>query len=112
LFGGLVVITGEEVREVFLGCENDPRARCFAVLGYKDVEIRQAADLCDAFAQAEMARQTDDEERFRWAEKSAAQGNAMILLPWRLLSIWNWMRGKHRKNKRELFGCCGAWTGT
>jgi hypothetical protein len=36
--------------------------------------IRPAADLGDAFAQAWMARQTDGKDRFRWAQKSAAQG--------------------------------------
>ncbi len=37
--------------------------------------LRRAADLADAYAQARMAAQTsDDEERFDWAEKSAAQG--------------------------------------
>jgi TPR repeat protein len=37
-------------------------------------EVRRAADLGDAFAQATMAGKTGGEERFRWAEKSAAQG--------------------------------------
>jgi TPR repeat protein len=60
---------------VFLGCENvDPRALCFAgLLGENEDEIRRAADLGDAFAQAEMALRSAGQERFRWAEKSAAQ---------------------------------------
>jgi TPR repeat protein len=37
-------------------------------------EVRRAADLGDAFAQAELAWRTIGQERFRWAEKSAAQG--------------------------------------
>jgi TPR repeat protein len=37
-------------------------------------EIRRAADLGDAFAQAWMAWRTDREERFRWSEKSAERG--------------------------------------
>jgi TPR repeat protein len=55
--------------------ENDTNALCFAgVLERSDIEIRRAADLGDAFAQAKMPGQTRGEERFRWAEKSAAQG--------------------------------------
>jgi TPR repeat protein len=37
-------------------------------------EIRRAADLGDAFAQAWMAWETVGEESFRWAKKSVAQG--------------------------------------
>jgi TPR repeat protein len=65
------------VRQVFLGCENDPRALCFAgvldgsLLGRPNDNIRRGADLGDAFAQAEMARRRIS---FQWAEKSAAQG--------------------------------------
>ncbi len=44
------------------------------MLESSDVEIRRAADLGDAFAQAKMAGQTVGEERFRCAEKSAALG--------------------------------------
>jgi hypothetical protein len=74
LFPGRDVTSHEEAREVFLGCENDARGRCFArVLGGVDDEISRAAELGDALAQAEMAGETEDEERFRWAEKSAAQ---------------------------------------
>jgi hypothetical protein len=78
LFGGRDAVTHEEVRQVFLGCGDDPRrALCFAGLGLlvSDVgEIRRAADLGDAFAQAWMAGRSGDEDCFRWAEKSAAQG--------------------------------------
>jgi hypothetical protein len=64
-----------EAKEVFLGCETDPRALCFAgVLQGNEDEIRRSADLGDAFAQAEMALRTSDEERFGWAKKSAVQG--------------------------------------
>ncbi len=45
-----------------------------AFLGWGTDEIRRAVDLGNAFAQARMAIETEDEERFRWAEKSAAQG--------------------------------------
>jgi TPR repeat protein len=64
-----------EARRVFLGCENNPRALCFAGLLARSLgEIRRAADLADAFAQAWMAGQVGGEESFQWAEKSAAQG--------------------------------------
>jgi hypothetical protein len=57
MFSGHDVASLAEARQVFLGCGNDPRAICFAgVLGGGIVdEIRRAADLGDAFAQAWMA---------------------------------------------------------
>jgi hypothetical protein len=75
LFGGRDVNTKEEAIQAFLCCENDLRALCFAAfLGGIAVEIRRSADLGDAVAQAWMACRTEGEEGFRWAEKSAAQG--------------------------------------
>ncbi len=69
LFDGREVASREEASQIFLGGENDPRALCFAALFRGPVdEIRRAADLGDAFAI------TFDEEGFRWAEKSSAQG--------------------------------------
>jgi hypothetical protein len=74
LFAERDVSTKEQAREVFLGCENDLRARSFAgVFGGRD-DARQAADLGDAFAQAHMAGAWGQGESFQWAEKSAAQG--------------------------------------
>jgi hypothetical protein len=75
-FAGLDVCTAEEARQVLLDCENDPRALCFAAFLHwgKIDEMHRAADLGNAFAQAEMAGKSNGEERFRWAEKSAAQG--------------------------------------
>jgi hypothetical protein len=75
LFGGRDVASSEEAGRVFLGCENDPRALCFAGwLGGSLDQIRRAADLGDAFAQACMAWETEAEECFRWAEISVGQG--------------------------------------
>jgi hypothetical protein len=75
LFAGHDVASREEAKQVFLGCENDRRALCFAGgLGDLVDEVRRAAYLGDALAQAWMAWQTVGEECFRWAEKSAAQG--------------------------------------
>jgi hypothetical protein len=75
LFRGRVVAPREKARGVFRGCENvDSRALCFAgLLGGAFAEIRRAAGLGDAFAQAWMAWQSGGKESFRWAEKSAAQ---------------------------------------
>jgi hypothetical protein len=65
LFAGHEVDSTEEAREVFLGCEMI-RALCFAgLLGGRRDEIRRAADLGDAFAQARMALRSDDEESFQ-----------------------------------------------
>jgi hypothetical protein len=77
LFGGRNVASREEARHVLLGCENDWRPLCFAGVLVRDFrEVLRAAALGDAFAQAEMASAwgTPVEERFQWAEKSAAQG--------------------------------------
>jgi hypothetical protein len=75
LFAGRDVTSHEEARQVFLGCDNDPRALCFAGFLVRNFEqMRRAADLGDAFAQAYIAGQATGEERFRWAEKSAARG--------------------------------------
>jgi hypothetical protein len=77
IFAGRDVVSREEARQVFLGCENDPRALCLAGLfGGNFDEIRRAANVGDAFAQAEMASAWDThaEAVFQWAEKSAAQG--------------------------------------
>jgi hypothetical protein len=77
LFAGHDVASREEARQVFLGCENDPKAFCFAgLLGSDFDEVGRAADLGDALAQAWMASvwRMGGEERFQWAGKSAAQG--------------------------------------
>jgi hypothetical protein len=66
LFGGRDVASYEQAKQVFLGCGNAPRALCFAaLLGGRSDEIRRAADLDDALAQAWIADETDGEEGFR-----------------------------------------------
>jgi hypothetical protein len=93
LFVGHDVTSHEEARHVFLACENDPRAHCFAgVLVRNFDEIRGAADLGDAFAQAWMAGQRNGEESFRWAEKSASQGTRRFLATGALVRIWKRMQ--------------------
>jgi TPR repeat protein len=75
LFGGRDVTSAEDAKQVFLGCESDPRAVCFAgLLGWTFDEVGRVAELGDAFAQAWKAGHTNAEESFLWAEKSAAQG--------------------------------------
>jgi TPR repeat protein len=76
LFSGCDVKTPEEARQVFLGCEDDARAICFAgLIGHQadKVLLRRAAKKDCAYAQAWMAGKTAGEEIFRWAQKSAAQ---------------------------------------
>jgi hypothetical protein len=73
LFAERDVSSCEEARQVFLCCENDPRALCFVAFFGGTFDVRRAADLGDAFAQAWISVRTM-EERFSWAEKSAAQG--------------------------------------
>jgi hypothetical protein len=76
LFAGRDVSTREEARQVLLGCEGDARSICFAALiGHQadKVLLRRAANDC-AYAQAMMAGKTPGEEKFRWAQKAASQG--------------------------------------
>jgi hypothetical protein len=79
LFAGRDVASYEEMRQVFLSFENDPRALCFAacLCGPVD-EIRRAADLGDGFAQAEMARDTGSEEGFGGHKNLLLRENAMF----------------------------------
>jgi hypothetical protein len=75
---GKTVETKEDVKRVFsaLG-QNDARALCFAwMLGDQGNEtaLRRSADLGFAFAQALLAEQTQGEERFKFAQLAAAQG--------------------------------------
>jgi TPR repeat protein len=76
LFAGRDVKTVQEVRQVFLECENDGRAVCFAAVVARDVgEVRRAADLGAACAQAGMSEsKVSFEGKFLWGEESAAQG--------------------------------------
>jgi hypothetical protein len=75
LFGGRALASREEAKQVFLGCEKDPRALCFAaLLGGLFYKVYRASDLGDAFAQAWMADGTTGQDCFRWAEQSVAQG--------------------------------------
>jgi hypothetical protein len=75
MFAGREVCTAEDVLKVFRECEHDARALCLAgVLVGAVGEVRRAADLGDAFAQAWMAEERNGQERFQWAVKSAAQG--------------------------------------
>ncbi len=69
------VVTVKEATRVFRGIENDPRALCFAaILAWDGGGIRQAADLGDGLAQTKIMTLMDDES-FRRAEISAAQGD-------------------------------------
>jgi hypothetical protein len=62
LFGERDVSSRDQARQVFLCFENDPRAICFAgVLGGDNDEIRRAAGLGDAFAQAEVIGESGGE---------------------------------------------------
>jgi hypothetical protein len=76
LFAGRDLKTCKEAREIFLGCERDPRALCLAGVIARSVdEIERAAVLGDAFAQAKMAGLARTKEaQNEWIEKSAAQG--------------------------------------
>jgi hypothetical protein len=104
LFGGRDVDCRREARQVFLGCENNPRALSFAgLLGGRSDDILRAADLGDAFAQAEMAWRTGDEECFRWAEKSAAQGNVMVSSYWDVATEMELDALKTRKEQEKTF---------
>jgi hypothetical protein len=75
---GKDVITREDAKRVFsaLG-QNDARALCFTWLCGARVDLaplRRSAELGFAFAQAWMAKRTRGEERFKFAQLAAAQG--------------------------------------
>jgi TPR repeat protein len=78
---GKDVTTKEDAKRVFsaLG-QNDARALCFAWLcsddeGQRDLAtLRRSAELGFAFAQAWMAEKTEGDEKFKFAQLAAAQG--------------------------------------
>jgi hypothetical protein len=75
LFAGRDAPTREQARRIFLNCEKDPSAVCFAgLLEGSDDEIHQAAALGDAFAQARVAWRMRGTDGFLCAKRSAAQG--------------------------------------
>ncbi len=65
-------------KQVFLGEGEDPVALCFAALILRSnidrVRLRRSAELGYAFAQAKIAWSVRSEERLKWANASAAQG--------------------------------------
>jgi hypothetical protein len=77
---GKDVTTKEDGKRVFSALENDTRALCFMWLcfGSEELEdmspLRRSAELGFAFAQAWMAKRTRGEERFKFAQLAAAQG--------------------------------------
>jgi hypothetical protein len=85
---GKDVTTKEDVKRVFsaLG-QNDARALCFAwVLGDRNMiaPLRCSAELGFGFVQAVLARLTRGEERFKFAQLAAAQGerDGLFWLGW------------------------------
>jgi hypothetical protein len=76
LFSGREVMSIEIVKKVFLeNAGDDKRAIGFAAaMSCNVAQLRVAAELGNAYAQAVMAGETSGEERFSWAKKSAAQG--------------------------------------
>jgi hypothetical protein len=100
MFVGRNIYSSKQARDVFLSCENDARALCFAaLLGDDDVEVRQAADLGDALAQASMSGQVSDEERFQWQNLQLKE-NAMVFtglgfainMDKDVIETWKWRR--------------------
>jgi TPR repeat protein len=80
---GKDVTTGEDAKRVFsslVGQNDDARALCFAwrlgmLVEQKDiVPLLRSAELGFAFAQAWMAWKTEGEEKFKFAQLAAAQG--------------------------------------
>jgi hypothetical protein len=75
---GKDVNTAEDAKRVFsaLG-QNDARALCFSWLCDDEEDftpLRRSAELGFAFAQAWMAQETEGEEKFKFAQLAAAQG--------------------------------------
>jgi TPR repeat protein len=76
LFAERMVTTSAEAKQVFLSLGNDARALCFAAILAKpmDLEMKKAATLGNAHAQATMAKICGVDNKWFWAEKSARQG--------------------------------------
>jgi hypothetical protein len=72
---GKDVKTWKDVKRIFSG-QNDARALCFlwVFTGADDSLLYRSAELGFAFAQARMAEQTEGEEKFKFAQLAAAQG--------------------------------------
>jgi TPR repeat protein len=76
----------KEVKRVFSAQKDDARALCFSwIFGTQVLEVcltqlHRSAELGFAFAQALMAGETEGEERFKFAQLSAAQGERDGLL--------------------------------
>jgi hypothetical protein len=79
VFGGRDVATAEEARQVFLGCESDPRALCFAGL-FGDLvdEVRRAAILGDAVAKRGWRGELKMESLFDGRKNLLLKENAMV----------------------------------
>ncbi len=81
VFEGKDVSTKENAREVFLNCENDARALCFAWCLAVDREgdltlLRRASEMGNAFACSTLSVEVwvqNKEEAFRFAQLAAAQ---------------------------------------
>jgi hypothetical protein len=78
---GKDVITREDAKRVFFSLgQNDARALCFAWLCSDDEDqedltlLRRSAELGFSFAQALMAREVEGDEKFKFAQLAAAQG--------------------------------------
>jgi hypothetical protein len=109
LFAGHDVSTRKEARQVFLGCGGDARALCFAALIGDRVDkvlLRQAGEKGCAYAQAMMADKTGGEEMFRWAQKSASQGERDGF--YRLAVCYRYGRGCERSVERAKENYLGA----
>jgi hypothetical protein len=66
--------TKKEAIQVFLDCEDDPRALCFAALLDDEPRLlKRSAEMGNALAQAERSSTRMDEKGFQWAQKSATQ---------------------------------------
>jgi hypothetical protein len=100
LLGGRDISSREEARQVFLACENDPRALCYAGLleGILD-ETRRAADVGDAFAQSQMPCYSDGEGRKNLLLKE----NAMVSTTWDIATKVEKDARKTRKKQKRTF---------
>jgi hypothetical protein len=77
VFAGREVFSREEAKEVFLACDDDPRALCFgAVVSWPEDVLRLRKAAADGYAYAQ-ARMAQFESKYMWAEKAAAQGERL-----------------------------------
>jgi hypothetical protein len=105
LFAGRDVNTSKEVIQVFLQCDNDARALCFAGLLEGDVELlTKAAEMGYAFAQAKVARINAFRSMFEFQKAGTTEVEG-----WSEAKVLEWAECAASKNEPFAFLLLGEY---